>query len=82
MSKELTWEYEKFKDDMAIYAFCPVCGFMYNPSQKKPDSFETEIVNQYKYCPECGKYLYSDAEKVDVIWNERSHMDRWGITEE
>ena len=25
----MTWKYEKFKGDMAIYAICPICNFHY-----------------------------------------------------
>lgn len=70
----MVWKYEKFKNDMAYYAFCPKCGFYHNPSSFVKDEngkFSTQIQYQYKYCPMCGEHLYDDSEKVDIIWNER-----------
>ncbi len=66
----MEWIYEKFKGDLCIYAFCPICKFRYNPS-KVNKNLEAEIVFQYNYCPMCGEYLFSSNNKVDVIWNER-----------
>lgn len=69
-----TWIYEKFKGDMAIYAICPYCGFTHCPSRLNTETMQSEIVYQYKHCPECGKYLYdSSDDDVDVIWNDRWH---------
>lgn len=70
----MVWKYEKFRGDMAIYAFCPKCGFHHNPSALTigaDDKCSTEIQFQYNYCPICGEYLYDDTGKASVIWNER-----------
>lgn len=67
----MKWKYERFIHDASIYAFCPKCGFMYNPSEYDPKTMKTELIMQYKYCPMCGKYLYDDSEEVDVTWKER-----------
>ena len=65
------WKYERFKGDAAIYALCPKCNFHYDPSRFNSQTFQTDIVIQYKYCPMCGEYLYDDSENVDATWNER-----------
>ena len=70
MERSMKWRFEKFKGDMAIYAICPQCGFYHNPSTLNRD-MTTTIVNQYKFCPMCGEYLYVDGDNVDVIWNQR-----------
>ena len=62
----MTWKYEKFKGDMAIYAIYPICKFHYCAG----DTFNSQINKQYTYCPMCGEYLYENAEKVNVIYNE------------
>ena len=67
----MTWKYEKFKGDMAIYAFCPKCGFHYNPSQLNPKTMQAELKIQYHYCPMCSEHLFGDSDTVSVIWNER-----------
>ncbi len=71
----MTWTYEKFKGDGAIYAFCPKCGFHHNPSSFLPNSegiHEVQITYQYNYCPMCGEYLYDDdIEHATYIRNER-----------
>lgn len=67
----MKWIFEKFKGDLAVYAFCPKCNFRHNPSRVTPKTMEVEIVCQYKYCPMCGEYLYDDRDNLDVIWNER-----------
>lgn len=74
----MTWEYERFRGDAAIYAFCPKCKFKHNPSQLDYETFETYIAYQYNYCPMCGEYLYdkkAEADGFEVIWNERDIMD-------
>ena len=48
----MTWRYEKFKGDMAIYAICPRCNFHYCCG----DFLKNQIVAQYTYCPMCGEY--------------------------
>lgn len=71
----MTWKYEKFRGDAAIYAFCPECGFYHNPSQlvqNENGKWTTEVQYQYNFCPMCGEYLYSSENDIDVIWNERS----------
>lgn len=74
----MIWEYEKFKGDMAIYAFCPKCGFHHNPSEFDLETRESVIRYQYNYCPICGEYLYDDKANengYEVIWNERDISD-------
>lgn len=59
------WIFEKFKGNKAIYAFCPYCGFWYNPSY--PDeNFEPVITSVYKYCPMCAEFLYVSPEKIVI----------------
>ena len=73
----MIWEYEKFRGDAAIYAFCPKCKFRHNPSRvvkNDEGKLSAEIFYQYNYCPICGEYLYdekAETELVDIIWNER-----------
>lgn len=70
----MVWTYEKFKDDGAIYAFCPKCNFRHNPSRFNAKIGQSSIMYQYNYCPICGEYLYDDNVKengFEVIWNER-----------
>lgn len=59
------WSYEKFKGDIAIYAFCPVCNFHYVCG----DTFKRQIMTEYTYCPMCGEYLYNNEEEADIIYN-------------
>ena len=78
----MVWEYEKFKGDMAIYAFCPKCNFHHCPSELVKDEdgkLTTDIKYQYNYCPICGEYLYDDKEIVDVVWNERDIEELYNI---
>ena len=59
----MIWQYEKFKGDSAIYAFCPKCNFRHDPSDMEKDEYgkwNTVIKYQYNYCPICGEYLYND----------------------
>lgn len=70
----MVWQYEKFKGDGAIYAFCPKCGFRHNPSVWDPTTMSSDIGYQYNYCPMCGEHLYDDEAEtngVEIIWNER-----------
>ena len=62
----MTWRYEKFKGDMAIYAICPRCNFHYCCG----DFLKNQIVAQYTYCPMCGEYLYENTEEGNVIYNK------------
>ena len=71
----MTWKYEKFKGDGAIYAFCPKCNFNHNPSRLNTSTMQCELGIQYNYCPMCGEYLYDETENVDVIWNERDIIE-------
>ena len=73
----MIWQYEKFKGDMAIYAFCPKCNFHYNPSTFNTTTMSSEIRYQYNYCPICGEYLYDKEFEngVEVIWNERDLIE-------
>lgn len=69
----LKWVFEKFKGDMAIYATCPNCDYTYNvTSAPDLETGEYKIDRQYKYCPECGEYLFDENEEVDVAWDERN----------
>ena len=63
---KMSWKYEKFKGDMAIYAICPICNFHYCCG----DFLKKQIVTQYTYCPMCGEYLYENTEEVNVIYNK------------
>lgn len=70
----MVWQYEKFKGDGAVYAFCPKCNFRHNPSRKDFGTFELSISYQYNYCPIYGEYLYdADAEEngFEVTWDQR-----------
>lgn len=71
----MIWTYEKFKDNGAIYAFCPKCGFYHNPSRFLSNDkglYKVQVTYQYNYCPMCGEYLYDDdIEHATCIWNER-----------
>ena len=74
----MIWEYEKFKGDLAIYAFCPKCNFHHNPSRLNHDTMECEFRYQYNYCPICGEYLFDDKAEEDgysVTWNERDIIE-------
>ena len=78
----MVWQYEKFKGDMAIYAFCPKCNFHHNPSELNHAIMECEIQYQYHYCPMCGEYLYNDkaeTDGVDITWNERHILELYNI---
>ena len=73
-SRKMTWTYEKFKGNGAIYAFCPKCGFYHNPSRFLSNDkglYEVQVTYQYNYCPMCGEYLYDDIEHATCVWNER-----------
>lgn len=80
----MTWTYEKFRGDAAIYAFCPKCGFHHNPSRMEMEDgkFTTNILYQYNYCPICGEYLY-DKNAVDdgfeVTWDERDILELYNL---
>lgn len=78
----MVWEYERFRGDAAIYAFCPKCQFYHNPSRMTTDEdgkWTSEILYQYNYCPMCGEYLYDDNEEVEITLDERDIMDLYGI---
>jgi hypothetical protein len=72
----MNWIYEKFIGDMAIYAFCPICGFHHNPSSLDSATNETKFKYQYNYCPMCGEHLYDGNEEISVIWNLRHIKDK------
>lgn len=83
MSEKLTWKYEKFIGNMAIYTLCPKCDFIYCSGRAPLHKYEKpKITNLYKYCPFCGEYLYDDTEEVEVTWNEREFLDVFGATKE
>lgn len=70
----MVWQYEKFKGDGAVYAFCSKCNCRHNPSRKDFGTFELSISYQYNYCPIYGEYLYdADAEEngFEVTWDQR-----------
>ena len=71
----MTWKFEKFKGDGAVYAFCPKCNFYHNPSHFNSETMSVEIAFQYKYCPMCGEYLYDKSDNFKVVWGERYIMD-------
>lgn len=81
----MVWQYEKFKGDMAIYAFCPKCNFYHNPSVRAIDEtgkWDSQIKYQYNYCPICGEYLYddkADENGFEVVWNERNVEELYDI---
>lgn len=73
----MVWVYEKFKGDMAIYAFCPKCNFYHNPSRFNHESMECDIMYQYNYCPICGEHLHDEnfESGVEVAWDERDIIE-------
>lgn len=71
----LKWKYEKFKGDLAIYAFCPVCNYSHNPSRYEWSTGNTIIQNTMLFCPMCGEFLYDESE-IETIWNERDCKER------
>ena len=78
----MVWKYEKFKGDLAIYAFCPKCGFYHSPSRTDYKNLKSSIAYQYQYhyCPVCGEYLYDDNLRKDgaeVVWDERDVTELW-----
>lgn len=80
----MIWEYERFRGDAAIYAFCPKCGFHHNPSRMVTDEdgkWITEIQYQYNYCPLCGEYLHNEnfENGVEVTWNERDILELYEV---
>lgn len=62
----MTWKYEKFKGDMAIYAICPTCNFHYCCG----DTIKNQITNLSTYCPMCGEYLYENCSEANVAYNQ------------
>ena len=81
----MVWKYEKFKGDMAIYAFCQKCNFHHNPSSLVTDEAgkRQSVINyQYRYCPICGEYLFDDNAETagyEVTWNEREIFALYNI---
>lgn len=81
----MVWEYEKFRGDAAIYAFCPKCKFHHNPSRLVDEDdghMTTKIMYQYNYCPICGEYLFdesADKNGFEITWNERNIEDLWAM---
>lgn len=68
---ELSWRYEKFKHNAAVYAICPKCNFYYSCGGLGAKDGETIINKVYNYCPNCGSYENDDLDEKDIIWNER-----------
>lgn len=74
----MVWKYEKFKGDVAIYAFCPKCNFRHIPSKLEFETMKAYIAYQYNYCPVCGEYLYDEKAETngfEIIWNERDIIE-------
>ena len=71
--KDHTWQFVKYKGDIAIYAKCS-CGFHYgccrNGSDDKLLSMEPNHERLYKYCPLCG------SKKTRYI-NEVKQIDKY-----
>ena len=67
----MQWFIEKFKGDVAIYAFCPKCNFHHSPG----DVISNEAFF-YWYCPMCGEYLrIKDKEVKFDRYNERDVLE-------
>lgn len=63
----MQWLIEKFKGDMAIYAFCPKCNFHHSVGDTM-----TGKVFLYWFCPMCGEYLKIDDSNIEIDrYNER-----------
>ena len=71
----MSWRYEKFKGNAAVYAICPKCNFYYSCG-----GFGKSVIT-YNYCPNCGSYENDDCENVNIIWNERGMEDFERIVE-
>lgn len=71
MERSMSWKFEKFKGDMAIYAICPYCDFSHNVRSFNLDQ-GIKVTNQYNFCPICGHYLYVKDDYIDVIWEQRT----------
>ena len=55
------WMQIRFYHDGAIYSYCKCCGFIHDCSKQIKDMpwrGEYDPVNEYKYCPECGKNMH------------------------
>ena len=72
----MKWYFEKFKGDMAIYAFCPKCGFEHTVSYIDFDmSIKIDPDKIYNYCPICGikdETNHYEVNRHDIVWNQRS----------
>lgn len=70
----MVWQYEKFEGDLAIYAFCPNCGFYHDASEFNYEDMKVNIVYEYNYCPNCGIYLHNEdfKKKIEILWNKRN----------
>lgn len=70
----MTWIFEKFIGDGAIYALCPDCGFhhMVGSILDMDDG-----IKQYRYCPLRGKFLFDSRKDVEAVWNERNIEELW-----
>lgn len=73
--KTMSWRYEKFKGNAAVYAICPKCNFYYSCGGLG------KSVITCNYCPNCGSYENDDCENVNIIWNERDVEDFKRIVE-
>ena len=71
----MQWIYEKFKGNMAIYAFCPVCRYSTDQSKFDHHSGNYIITNPFTFCPMCGEFLYDAGDECNVIWNERDIVE-------
>lgn len=48
------WSYVQYEGDLAVYATCLHCGFIYNCSTFNVQIMKSIPNKPYKYCPNCG----------------------------
>lgn len=47
--------------------------------RRKRKNGEPIVTNLYNYCPMCGENLKKDPVGTEIIWNERSIEELWGL---